>query len=255
MQAMPLPPHPEQGLLFSCKYGMTQGESLEERLLSAKEAGMDGVDFDGAASVTPEQLRAAAAQTGVFIHNAINHAHWGKTLTSADEAVRAEAVANLKHCLRVSHAAGGSGVFIVVGVNGDGPEGPDRAREEISKAIPLAAAPGQRILFENVWNGMFYEDDGPRDQSAQPLADYIDSFQSPWVGSFFDLGNHARYGDVAEWIRVLGPRIVKLDIKGYSNAKADAEGKWKGFVEITGGDIDWANVRAALKDIGFTGWV
>lgn len=140
MQAMPLPPHPEQGLLFSCKYGMTQGESLEERLLSAKEAGMDGVDFDGAASVTPEQLRAAAAQTGVFIHNAINHAHWGKTLTSADEAVRAEAVANLKHCLRVSHAAGGSGVLIVVGVNGDGPEGPDRAREEISKAIPLAAA-------------------------------------------------------------------------------------------------------------------
>jgi len=253
--AMPLPPNPEQGLLFSCKYGMTQGESLEARLLSAKEAGMDGVDFDAAASVTPEQLREAAGKTGVFIHNAINHAHWGKTLTSADEAVRAEALANLKHCLRVSHAAGGSGVLIVVGVNGDGPEGADRAREEISKAIPLAAALGQRILFENVWNGMFYEDDGPRDQSAQPLADYIDSFNSPWVGSFFDLGNHARYGDVAEWIRTLGPRIVKLDIKGYSNAKADAEGKWKGFVEITGGDIDWASVRAALKDIGFTGWV
>ena len=254
-QALPLPPEPEQGMLFSCKYGMTQGESLEARLLSAKEAGMDGVDFDAAASVTPEQLREAAAKTGVFIHNAINHAHWGKTLTSADEAVRAEAVANLKHCLRVSHAAGGSGVLIVVGVNGDGPEGPDRAREEISKAIPLAAALGQRILFENVWNGMFYEDDGPRDQSAQPLADYIDSFNSPWVGSFFDLGNHARYGDVAEWIRVLGPRIVKLDIKGYSNAKADAEGKWKGFVEITGGDIDWASVRKALAEIGFTGWV
>ncbi|MGA0038491.1 MAG: sugar phosphate isomerase/epimerase family protein [Pirellulales bacterium] len=253
--SMPLPPEPERGLLFSCKYGMTQGESLEARLLSAKEAGMDGVDFDDAASVTPEQLREAAAKTGVFIHNAINHAHWGKTLTSADEAVRAEAVANLKHCLRVSHAAGGSGVLIVVGVNGDGAEGADRAREEITKAIPLAAALGQRILFENVWNGMFYEDDGPRTQSAQPLADYIDSFHSPWVGSFFDLGNHARYGVVAEWIRVLGPRIVKLDIKGYSNAKADAEGKWKGFVEITGGDIDWASVRKALAEIGFTGWV
>jgi L-ribulose-5-phosphate 3-epimerase len=253
--SMPMPPRPEQSILFSCKYGMTQGDTLEARLLSAKEAGMDGVDFDEAGSVTPEQLRGAASQTGVFIHNAINHAHWGKTLTSADEAVRAEALANLKHCIRVSHAAGGSGVLIVVGVNGDGPEGPDRAREEIAKAIPLAAALGQRILFENVWNGMFYADDGPRDQSAQPLADYIDSFKSPWVGSFFDLGNHARYGDVAEWIRVLGPRIVKLDIKGYSNAKADAEGKWKGFVEITDGDIDWASVRAALREIGFSGWV
>ena len=143
----------------------------------------------------------------------------------------------------------------MVGKSADGPEGADRARAEIRKAIPLAAALGQRILFENVWNGMFYEDDGPRTQSVKPFADYIDSFDSPWVGAFFDLGNHARYGDVAAWIRELGPRIVKLDIKGYSNAKADAEGKWKGFVDIAAGDIDWASIRAALRDIGFTGWV
>jgi L-ribulose-5-phosphate 3-epimerase len=254
-EGFPLPPQPEQGLLFSCKYSMTKGGSLEERLESAREAGMDGVDFDEAGSVTPEQLREAAAKTGVFIHGAINHGHWGKTLTSGDEKVRAEGLANLKHCIRVSHAAGGSGVLLVIGKGADGPDGGARAREEIKKAIPLAAALGQRILFENVWNGMYYQDDGPRDQSAKPWADYIDSFNSPWVGAFFDLGNHARYGNVAEWVRELGPRIVKLDIKGYSNAKADAEGKWKGFVEITGGDIDWAAVRSALSEIGFTGWV
>lgn len=250
-------PEPEssQGLLFSCKYTMTKGGGLDERLASAREAGMDGVDFDEAASVTPEQLRQAAARTGVFIHNAINHAHWKQTLTSPDDAVRAEGLANLMHCIRVSHAAGGSGVLIVVGREADGPEGPARAREEIRKAIPLAATLGQRILFENVWNGLFYQDDGPRTQSVSPFADYIDSFESPWVGAFFDLGNHARYGDVAAWIRALGPRIVKLDIKGYSNAKADAEGKWKGFVDITAGDIDWAAVRGALADIGFKGWI
>lgn len=251
----PMPPQPEQGLLFSCKYTMTKGKSIEERLQSAREAGMDGVDFDEAGSFSPEQVRKAAIETGVFIHGAINHGHWGKTLTSGDEQVRAEGLANLKHCIRVSHAAGGSGVLLVIGKEGDGPEGGDRAREEIKKAIPLAAALGQRILFENVWNGLFYQDDGPRTQSVTPFADYIDSFESPWVGAFFDLGNHARYGDVAAWIRELGPRIVKLDIKGYSNAKADAEGKWKGFVDITAGDIDWAAVRAALADIGFKGWV
>ena len=253
--AVLLPPDPERGLLFSCKYGMTQGSSLDERLRAAREAGMDGVDFDDAASVTPAELRDAARRTGVFIHNAINHAHWGQTLTSADAGKRAQGLANLEHCIRCSHAAGGSGVLLVVGVAGDGPEGPDRAREEIRKAIPLAAALGQRILFENVWNGMFYEDDGPRNQSAKPFADYIDSFDSPWVGAFFDLGNHARYGDVAGWVRELGPRIAKLDIKGYSNARADAEGKGKGFVDITAGDIDWKSVREALREIGFTGWV
>ena len=254
-ETVPLPPHPEQGLLFSCKYSMTKGASLEERLASARDAGMDGVDFDDAAAVTPEGLRTAATKTGVFIHNAINHDHWKTRLTSADEATRAEAVENLKHSIRVSHAAGGSAVLIVIGKADDGPEGADRARVEIAKAIPLAAALGQRILFENVWNGMFYKDGGPRDQSVQPFADYIDSFQSPWVGAFFDLGNHARYGDVAAWIRGLGPRIAKLDIKGYSNARADKQGNGTGFVDIADGDIDWPAVRAALKDVGFTGWV
>ena len=251
-----LPPRPEQGLLFSCKYGMTKGPTLDARLTAARDAGMDGVDFDAAASVTPEALREAVARTGVFVHNAINHAHWSATLTSADETKRAKGLENLKHCIRVSHAAGGSGVLLVIGVKGDGPEGPARAREEILKAVPLAASLGQRILFENVWNGLFYEDDGPRNQSVKPFADYIDSFQSPWVGAFFDLGNHARYGDVATWVRELGPRIAKLDIKGYSNRKADAEGAaGKGFTDIADGDIDWAAVRGALRDIGFTGWV
>ena len=254
-RCLPPPPETDRKLLFSCKYGMTKGPTLEARLTAAREAGMDGVDFDAAASVTPEELRQAAAATGVFIHNAINHSHWQQRLTSPDEATRAKAVANLEHCIRVSQAAGGNAVLIVVGKADDGPEGPELAREAIRSVIPLAARLGQRILFENVWNGMFYEPDGPRNQSAKAFVDYIDSFASPWVGAFFDLGNHARYGDVAGWVRELGPRIVKLDIKGYSNARADKGGPGKGFVDITAGDIDWASVRAALREIGFTGWV
>ena len=252
-----LPPFPESDsrLLFSCKYGMTKGNSLEERLAAARDAGMDGVDFDAAATVSPEELRRAAAATGVFIHNAIDHSHWQTRFTSADKATREAARANLEHCIRVSHGAGGSGVLIVIGRADDGQEGASRARDTIQSVIPLAAKLGQHILFENVWNGMFYDADGPRTQSAKPFADYIDSFQSPWVGAFFDLGNHARYGDVASWVKELGPRIIKLDIKGYSNEKADKDGPWKGFVDITAGDIDWASVRKALDEIGYTGWV
>jgi len=164
-------------------------------------------------------------------------------------------VTNLRHCMEVSHAAGGSAVLIVLGRKTDGPNAESRAREEIQELLPLAAKLGQRILIENVWNGMFYDPDGSRNQSAQPFADYIDSFQSPWVGAYFDLGNHARFGDVATWVRQLGPRIVKLDIKGYSNERADRDGPRKGFVDITEGDIDWNSVRDALREIKFTGWV
>jgi L-ribulose-5-phosphate 3-epimerase len=129
--AVVVPPAPTSGLLFSCKYGMTKGGSLEERLTAARAAGMDGVDFDDAAAVTPEQLRIAAQQTGVFIHNAINHDHWKTRLTSPDDAVRKQALANLEHCLRVSAAAGGSGVLIVVGKSEDGPEGGARPADPV----------------------------------------------------------------------------------------------------------------------------
>ena len=246
---------PDRKLFFSCKYRMIKSGGLEERLELARNVGFDGVDFDDAANVTPEQLQRAVHSTGVFVHNVINHAHWQQRLTSSDPEERRKAVANVKHCMEVSHAAGGSAVLIVIGKADDGPRGIELARDEIQTLLPLAAKLGQRILFENVWNGLFYDPNGPRDQSVQPFANYIDSFESPWIGAYFDLGNHARFANVATWIRDLGTRIVKLDIKGYSNEKADKQGVRKGFVDIIDGDIDWKSVRKALSDIQFTGWV
>ena len=49
------------------------------------------------------------------------------------------------------------------------------------------------------------------------------------------------------WIRALGRRVVKLDIKGFSR-KTDK------FTPIGEGDIDWADIRKALREINFYGW-
>jgi L-ribulose-5-phosphate 3-epimerase len=243
-------------LLLSVKLGMVAKKAgertlgLSERLSLAAEAGFDGVDFDQAGDFTEQEVRAAVAESGVFVHNAINHAHWGKRLTSADAEVRAEGVRNIAHCIRVSHAAGGSGVLIVVGRGDDGPaeEIEERARREIISLIPLAASLGQRILFENVWNKMFYEHDSPPEQSAVRHVKFIDSFNSPWVGQYFDIGNHWKYGQPGEWIREFGHRCVKMDVKGYSREKSD-------WTDIGEGDLPWADVRKAIDEIGFTGWV
>ena len=118
--------------------------SVVERLRMAGEAGFDGVDFDEAGNFTPEQARDAVRESGVFVHNAINHAHWEQRLTSAKEEERNQGRANIEHCLRVSHAAGGSGVLIVVGRGNDGPaeEIEERARQEIKKLLPVAALAG-----------------------------------------------------------------------------------------------------------------
>lgn len=242
-------------ILLSCKLGMITRKSgdkeltLAERLTLAAEAGFDGVDLDQAAEYTPAEARAAVQESGVFVHNAINHAHWQKRLTSADEGERATARANIEHCMRVSHAAGGCGVLIVVGRSSDGSkeETLERAQQEIRALLPLAAALGQPILIENVWNGMMYEHDGSPEQSAQQFVDFVDSFNSPWVGMYYDIGNHWKYGQPGDWLREFGYRCVKLDVKGFSRA----EGKFK---DIGEGDLPWDEVRKGLKDIGFTGW-
>ena len=75
------------------------------------------------------------------------------------------------------------------------------------------------ILFENVWNKMHYDHDAPPEQSPSGSSTFVDSFNSPWVGMYYDIGNHWKYGQPGEWISRLRPPRVKLDIKGFSRAK------------------------------------
>ncbi len=250
------PPEGKQ-ILLACKLGMLPKEldgrklSVVERLRMAGEAGFNGVDFDQAGEFTPEQARDAVRESGVFVHNAINHAHWEKRLTSEKEEERNQGRANIEHCIRVSHAAGGSGVLIVVGRGNDGPADviDERAGQEIKKMLPLAASLGQMILIENVWNQMWYDHDKGPEQTPERFIRFVDSFNSPWVGMYYDVGNHWKYGQPGDWIRAFGHRCVKLDVKGFSRAR----NKW---ADITSEDDDlpWADVRKALAEIGFAGW-
>lgn len=248
---------PEKRILLSCKLSMIKGDidgkpiTLAQRLGLAKQAGFDGVDFDEAGRFTVEEARAAVQESGVFCHNAINHAHWDKRLTSADPEVRAAGVANITHCLRVAHAIGGSGVLIVVGRGDDGTESEvnQRAKQEIKKLLPLAASLGQPILIENVWNKLHYDHDAPPEQSPNRFIDFVDSFKSPWVGMYYDIGNHWKYGQPRDWLNAFAHRAVKLDVKGFSRAKNK-------FVDITSAedDVPWDQVRMGLDDIGWSGW-
>ena len=114
-----------------------------------------------------------------------------------------------------------------------------RSQAEIKKAIPVAEETGVRIAFENVWNNFLV--------SPLEAARYIDEFKSPTVCAHFDVGNVMRYGWPEQWIRILGPRIFKLDIKEYSLTKMTDEGIYKGFdVPLLEGDCDWPAVMKAL---------
>ncbi len=124
----------------------------------------------------------------------------------------------------------------------------ERSIPNIEKAIPLAAELGIVIAIENVWNQYLYDHDGKPEQTADQFAAYVDHFNSPWVGMQFDIGNHWKYGNPGSWIRTLGKRIVKLDVKGFSRSEDK-------FTRITEGDLPWSDVRDALRRFALPGGV
>lgn len=232
------------------KIGMVKVEgSLVDKFKAVKAAGFDGIEMDSP-GMNVEETKQAIAETGLPVDGTVCSTHWQKTHTSPDPKVRAEALKDLQTAIRDTHAVGGNTALLVVGHGKDGPEEEiwPRAIENISQALPLCAELGVYIAIENVWNRFLYDHDGDHTQTADKFVKFVDDLNSPWVGMQFDIGNHWKYGSMGDWIRSLGKRVVKLDLKGYSR-----EGqKW--VKEIGKGDIDWTDVRKALEEINYYGW-
>jgi len=222
--------------------------SLTEKFAAVRDAGFDGIEMD-APGMNVEETRRAIAETGLPVDGTVNSSHWQIRHTDADAAVRAKALESLTTAIRDTHAVGGHSVLLVVGHGKDGAEEEiwNRSIENISKAVPVAARYGVQIVIENVWNHFLYNHDGDHTQTADKYVRYVDQLNSPWVGMQFDIGNHWKYGSMGDWIRTLGRRVMKLDIKGFS--RKDSK-----FTRISEGDIDYADVRKALQEIQFYGW-
>lgn len=246
----PTPAH-EKRLLLSLKCGMAQdGASLHEKFSLLQELGYDGVELDSPGGQNKEEALAASQALGFPIHGVVDSIHWGTRLSDPSAEVRARGLAGLQTAIRESRMVGGTSVLLVPGVvdkNTTQKQAWDRSLEQVQRALPLAAQLGIHILIENVWNGMFYDPKGNDNQSADRLANYLDEANSPWFGSYFDIGNHQRFAEPAEWIRTLGKRIVKMDVKDW--------GKTAGFSKIGAGDVDWPEVRKAIAEINFSGWM
>ena len=245
------PSYPLKGRLYkTLKINMIRIEaSLTEKFRAAKAAGFMGVEMNSPGMDVAE-TRAAIAASSLPVDGTVCSTHWKIRHSSPDASVRAQALEDLKTAIRDTHAVGGHTVLLVVGKGEDGPESEiwPRSVENIKKALPVASELGVSIVIENVWNQFLYNHDGDSKQTADAFAKYVDEFQSPWVGMQFDIGNHWKYGSMGDWIRTLGKRVIKLDVKGFSRA----EGK---FMQIGEGDIDFEDVREALLEINYNGWV
>jgi len=245
------PGQPEPRIYRAVKWGMVQdGATVLEKFQIQKELGFDGVEMNSPlhskATYDQAEVLAASRETGMPIHGVVDSWHWVYRLSSPKPEDREKGLQGLTQAIQDSHLYGGSTVLLVPGkVTGDEETHDDvwnRSIVEIQKVLPLASRLGIRILIENVWNGFC--------EKPEQARDYIDAIDSPWVGYYYDIGNHQKFGPAEDWIRVLGRRIVKLDAKDWGKEKGGS-----GFdCKLGEGDVNWKEVRRALDEIGYTGW-
>ena len=236
------------------KYGMIQVKgSHQEKLELAKKCGFLGVEIDSPGTADLDQLAKASKEIGVVIHGVIDSVHWDKRLSDPDPAVREIGLKALKTAIDDCKFYGATTVLLVPGkVSNETTENYqqcwDRSSAEVRKAIPWAKEAGVKIAIETVWNDFITK--------PEQLIKYVDQFESPTVGAYFDISNMIKYGvPPAEWVRKLGRRMVKFDFKGYSSELAKKSGKdGDGFkAKIGEGSEDWPEVLKALKEVNYQG--
>ena len=235
------------------KYSMVAGKGTPlEKFELLKRLGFQGVEIDSPNTLDLPALVAARDKTGVLIHGVIDSVHWRDTLSSPDAAVRAKGLASLRVAIADAKTVGADTVLLVPGVvNKDVTydECWERSTAEVKKAIPDADKAGVKIAIETVWNNFITK--------PEQLVKYVDQFESPTVGAYFDVSNMVKYGvPPATWIRALGKRMLKFDFKGYSLELAKAgKSDGKGFdAKIGEGSEDWPEVLVACGEVGYDTW-
>jgi L-ribulose-5-phosphate 3-epimerase len=232
-------------------YSMVRGNaSVVEKFKLMKGAGFEGVEINQ--HLDPQEVRRAKEESGLIVHGVMGYDHWRLPLSDPDPSVRKAGRESMLGALRDCKDYGGIGVLLVPGkVTKTVPyaDAYERSQDEVRKLVPVAADLKVSILIENVWNDMLC--------SPLEMARYIDEINSPWVASYFDVGNCVKSGWPEHWIAVLGKRIKKLHIKEFSRKLMNSKGPYAGFnlkIGDPGGDCDWPAVMQALDAVGFQGW-
>lgn len=221
----------------------------QERFALAREVGFQGMEVNTIDDPKQAEEIAKAAQAAKLpIHSVMNSEHWRSPLSSPDAAVVDKSVKGMLTSIANAKLLGADTVLLVPAVV-DATTGYKAAWDRSHKVIrerllPEAEKQGIIIGIEEVWNKFLLS---PLEMNA-----YVDSFKSKWVQAYFDVGNIVFYAYPQDWIRTLGPRIRKVHLKDFRLDRR--QGKFD-FVNLGEGDIDWVEVRKALHDIGYDGYV
>ena len=278
----------KKGITYWSFEGGLEGKAdISNVLREAKAQRFDSVELavpGGALTLdsTEGQCRALAAEAkgvGLAISSVATGLYWGKLPTSSDANVRKESIEITQKVLHIARWLGVDAMLYIPGAvdvffdpkaeHLPYKECWRRAQESLKKSIKVAEKLKVSLCVENVWNKFLL--------SPLEYAAFIDSFKSKFVKAYFDVGNVRLLGFPEHWIETLGKRRLgrvhwkDFKFKFYGGGEQGVDGEiaagcrkiaagsaWAGaysFCDLGAGDVNWPAVLAALKKVGYEGYV
>ena len=245
---------------WSVEGGLAGDRPIPEALADVKAAGFAGMELciglEGV--LTPatsqsecEALRRTIDASGLVVQTLASGMSWALNPASNDPQVRAKAREATAAALQRAAWLGCDSLLFVPGVVRS-PIVPaecvryevavERVTEVVKSLLDVAENAKVDLCIENVWNGLFY--------SPLELKQFIDSFDNPRLGVYFDVGNVLGYHQYPpHWIELLGPRIKRVHAKDFRH-NFDWNGSYS-FCALGEGDMPWPETMASLRAIRY----
>jgi hexulose-6-phosphate isomerase len=220
--------------------------SLNDRFKLARDTGFEAVEAQTVKDPhEAEAILKAAEGAKIRVHSVMNMDHGKFPLSSPEPEVVEKSIKGMEASLKNAQLWGADAVLLVparVTPQVSYKQAWERSQKQIRRLIPLAAELKVIVALEPVWNKFLL--------SPLEFAAYVDEFKSPWVKTYFDVGNVLLTGYPQDWIHTQGKRIVKVHLKDFKQKAGGYD-----WVNLGDGDVDWPAVRQAFADIGYTGYV
>ncbi|MCX7705517.1 MAG: sugar phosphate isomerase/epimerase [bacterium] len=238
-----------------------EGKDIYDVLSIIKDAGYDAVepnlDETGYLNLEStekqiEDFRNRVEKIGLKIASVSSGLLWKYTLSSPDPETRKKSQSIIKKQVECAKILGTDGILIIPGVvQADWSAQTEivpydvcwqRTSQSLNNVIEFAEKNNVCLCLEPVWNKFLL--------SPLEMKNFVESFKSDYVGVYFDTGNVVLYSYPEMWIRILGKHIKKIHFKDFKTQI----GNINGFCMLLEGDVNWKEVMAALKEIGFQGY-
>ena len=241
--------------------GFTGEKTPYEFIDFAAAQGLDGIEMTVGdclkIDITEEECKkiaAYAAEKKVGLRTLATGFYWGCSLSSPDEAERAQAVEFTRKYIRIANWLGAETILVIPG-NSRVPWDESRpvvsykdvwanSKRSIDEVTALAEELNVNLALENVWNRFLF--------SPMEWKFFLDQFTSPRVGIYFDLANCCIYCRPQDYIEILQKKVMAIHVKNF--AESDCAGGLHGFGDnLLEGMVDFAEVQKALEAVGYEG--